>query len=96
MLLRRAAVDPNDPDIAMGMRRQLEARGSHDTYDRLPQLKIPVGIFAGRYDAVAPESTQRALQQQIKGASLRFFEGGHLFLSQDPAAYTMVADFLAG
>jgi 3-oxoadipate enol-lactonase len=96
MLVRRAAVDPNDPLIAMGMRRQLEARAGHDTYDRLPQLAIPVGLFAGRYDAVAPENTQRALQKQIKGAGLRFFEGGHLFLSQDPAAYPAVADFLAG
>lgn len=96
MLVRRAPVDPADPHIAMGMRRQLEARASHDCYERLPKLAVPVGIFAGRYDAVAPESTQRALQQRIKGASLRFFEGGHLFLSQDPAAYPAVADFLAG
>jgi 3-oxoadipate enol-lactonase len=96
MLVRRAPVDPSDPLIAMGMRRQLEARAGHDTFVRLPQLKIPVGLFAGKYDAVAPESTQQAMAAQIKGAITQFFEGGHLFLTQDPAAYPAVAKFLEG
>jgi hypothetical protein len=29
-------------------------------------------------------------------ASLRFFDGGHLFTMQDPAAYPAIGDFLAG
>ncbi|HYM33171.1 MAG TPA: alpha/beta fold hydrolase [Candidatus Cybelea sp.] len=95
MMARRAPVDPGDPLIAMGMRRQLEARAAHDVYARLPALTVPVGIFAGKYDAVAPEAAQHALARQIKGATLRFFDGGHLFLMQDPAAYPAVAEFLA-
>ncbi|HKW53529.1 MAG TPA: alpha/beta hydrolase [Stellaceae bacterium] len=93
---RARPVDPGDPNMAMGSRRQLEARRDHDTFDRLPQLKMPVGLFAGKYDGVAKPEAQEAMRRQIPGAALRFFEGGHLFTMQDPAAYPAIGDFLAG
>jgi 3-oxoadipate enol-lactonase len=96
LMARARPVDPSDPDMAMGSRRQLEARRDHDTYERLPQLKMPVALFAGKYDAVAPAAAQEAMRRQIPQASLSFFEGGHLFTMQDPAAYPAIGDFLAG
>jgi 3-oxoadipate enol-lactonase len=89
-------VDDDDPVAAMGARRQIEARAGHDCFDRLPQLAMPVGLFAGRYDGLAVPAAQAAMQRQIPGASLRFFEGGHLFMLQDPAAFPAIMDFLAG
>jgi 3-oxoadipate enol-lactonase len=88
-------IDADDPVAAMGARRQIEARAGHDCFDRLPQLAMPVGLFAGRYDGLAVPAAQAAMQKQIRGASLRFFEGGHLFMLQDPAAFPAIMDFLA-
>src|SRR5690242_3774889 len=96
LMARARPVDASDPNMALGSRRQLEARRDHDTYNRLPQLEMPVALFAGKYDAVAPAAAQEAMRRQIPQASLRFFEGGHLFTMQDPAAYSAIGDFLAG
>jgi 3-oxoadipate enol-lactonase len=95
LMARGRPIDPNDPHIAQGSCRQLEARRDHDTFERLPRLDMPVGLFAGKYDGVATLAAQEAMQRQIPGASLRLFEGGHLFLMQDPAAYPALGDFLA-
>ena len=96
IIARARPVDPSHPDVAMGARRQLEARARHDAFDRLPRLAMPVAIFAGRYDRVAAPAAQEAMQRQIRGARLRFFEGGHLFYMQDPPAYPAMIEFLAG
>lgn len=39
----------------IGQRRQLEARRHLDTYDRLPQLKMPVYVCGGLFDDIAPQ-----------------------------------------
>ncbi|HVJ54078.1 MAG TPA: alpha/beta hydrolase [Aliidongia sp.] len=89
-------IDPDDAAVEIGARRQLEARIGHDTFDRLPQLRMPVGIFGGKYDGIALPATQKRMQRQIPGSTLRFFEGGHQFLLQDPAAAPAIGEFLAG
>ncbi len=95
-LLDMAARDPfaDEPDRVMGARRQLEARAGHDTWARLGQIKMPTMIAAGRYDGIAPAHIQENLHAQIPNAELHFFEGGHLFLIQDPNAMSAIADFL--
>ena len=86
------AADPyaDEPGHAMGARRQLEARATHDTWDRLPQIACPVIIAAGRYDGIALPQTQERMAARIPGAELRFFEGGHLFMLQDRAAFPAI------
>jgi 3-oxoadipate enol-lactonase len=92
------AADPfaDEPGHAMGARRQLEARARHDTWDRLPQIACPVMIAAGRYDGVALPAAQEGMASRIRGATLRFFEGGHLFMIQDRAALPTMIGFLQG
>lgn len=87
-----AALD--EPERAMGLRRQLEARALHDTYDRRPSLAIPVLVAGGRYDGQAPPANQEALRRAIPGARLEFFEGGHGFLREDPAALPRLIEWL--
>jgi len=83
-----------EPGGIAGITRQLEARSHHDTYDRLPSIRIPTLVCGGKYDGQArPEAVTR-LHAQIPAAELRFFEGGHRFLSQDPEAYKAIAGFL--
>jgi 3-oxoadipate enol-lactonase len=86
----------DEPGHGMGARRQLEARAGHDTWDRLPRLSMPVMVCGGRHDGQATPQVVRKLAGRIPGARLEFFEGGHLFLNEDPKAVPAVAAFLLG
>jgi len=95
-LLKMAAAEPfaGEPGRAEGARRQLEARKDHDTWERLPQIACPVLIAAGRYDGIASPDTQQRMAGRIPNAELRWFEGGHLFMVQDRAAFPAMIAFL--
>lgn len=97
-LVAMTAADPfgNEPGRAMGYDRQLRARAHHDTWDRLPGIACPVMIAAGKYDGIALPETQHRMAGRIPGAALRFFEGGHLFMVQDRAAFPAMIEFLKG
>ncbi len=84
----------DEPGRETGARRQLEARRGHDTFDRLPRLRMPVYICGGRYDGISPAANLQAMQKQIPGAKLELFEGGHLFFLQDPRAFEQIIAFL--
>jgi 3-oxoadipate enol-lactonase len=92
------ATDPyaDEPGHEMGARRQLEARAKHDTWDRLGQIACPVVIAAGRYDGIALPDTQERMAGRIPRAELRFFDGGHMFMIQDRAAFPAMIEFLNG
>lgn len=88
------AVGADEPGREEGARLQLEARRHHDAWDRLPSLKMPVLVCGGRYDGQAAPAQVEALAGRIPGAALRFFEGGHAFLRQDPEAFRAILAFL--
>ncbi len=93
--LAAAAVGADEPGRDLGAHLQILARKDHDTYDRLPTLRMPVFICGGRYDGIASLANQQALQHQIPHAHLELFDGGHGFLQQDPAAYARIIEFLS-
>ncbi len=95
-MVMRLRVGADEPDRQIGVRRQLEARATHDTYNRLPNLRLPVYICGGRYDGIAPPDNLEALHKQIPGARMELFEGGHLFFMQDPRAFERITAFLRG
>ena len=90
------ANDPGagEPGREIGARRQLEARKDHDVYDRLPQVTAPTFCCGGRYDGIAPPENMEAIARQLPNATLELFEGGHLFLTQDPKAWERIVAFL--
>jgi 3-oxoadipate enol-lactonase len=94
--LMMMAADPfaDEPGRQAGARRQLQARARHDVWDRLPQLRCPTLIAAGRYDGIALPATQQRMADRIRRSELRLFEGGHMFLLQDPEALPAIAEFL--
>jgi len=87
---------PRDESVVRGQHLQLEARSHHDTVSRLEQVTMPTYICAGKYDGIAPPKNQEALLAALPNASLEYFEGGHLFLMQDPSSFGKIADFLQG
>ena len=86
----------NGPDggMAEGPLRQLEARSHHDTSARLGRIGCPTLVCGGRYDGLAPPANSEFLAAHIPGAGLAFFDGGHIFFMQDPAAMPAMVSFL--
>ena len=74
--------------------KQLLARKNHDTFSRLALINHPVLLAGGKYDGIAPPKNMRVLHKKIRGSVLRFFSGGHAFLSQDKKAYEIITDWL--
>lgn len=96
MLVAMAMNEPyaHEPRFALGRRLQLEARSRHDTWDRLGDIRAPTLISAGRYDGLALPETQSRMATRIPDATLKFYEGGHLYLMQDPQGFADIAAFL--
>lgn len=84
----------DDPQSEMGARRQLEARLGHDVYQELNQIRALTFVVGGSFDAQAPVGNVQALAKAIGGSRLQLFDGGHLFLLQDPNAWPSVVAFL--
>lgn len=93
MLARTTAARREDRDPA-GAARQLAARAEHDTFERLPDLRMPVLLVGGRFDGIAPVANMEVLGAEIPGAMLQFFDGGHLFLLQDRSAYPYIIQWV--
>jgi 3-oxoadipate enol-lactonase len=89
---RKVGID--EAGHAVGARRQIEARKLHHTYDRLPQLTMPVYLCGGLHDSICPPDNLLAMKKQIAGSTLEFFDGGHWFFLQDELAFKRIADFL--
>jgi 3-oxoadipate enol-lactonase len=83
-------------DERKGEELQLGARRGHDAYDRLPRITCPTLVASGRYDGIAPAANGEAIAQQIPNATMRLFEGGHIFFVQDPLAFPEILGFLRG
>lgn len=77
-----------------GLLRQIEARRSHDTYDRLDQIMADTLVAFGEYDGVAPPENSAAIARQIPHAETASFDGGHMFLTQDRSSWPSIIDFL--
>ena len=73
---------------------QLEARAGHDVWDRLDAITCPALVGYGTYDGIASVQNSTAIASRLRGAELRGYEGGHLFLFQDPAALPEFEAFL--
>ncbi len=87
------AAGQNQPDPA-AYTAQLKARAGHDVWDRLDAITCPTLVGYGNYDGIARVQNSTAIASRIRGAEPRGYEGGHLFLFQDPAALPGFEAFL--
>jgi 3-oxoadipate enol-lactonase len=94
LMRARAEIGSDEPLRAEGAALQLDARRRHDTWDRLGQISCPTFVCGGVYDGIAPPDNAEHLASSIPGATLQMFEGGHLFLLQDRAAWPAITAFL--
>ncbi len=90
-----AAITGDDKERReLGMSLQLEARRHHDTWDRLSNITCPTLVCGGHFDGIAPPENSEHLAERIPNAELELFDGGHMFLLQDPTAFGRIMEFL--
>jgi len=87
------ATEPS-AEAAAGSARQLEARRHHDATPGLSGITAPTLVCAGRFDGIAPMRNSETIVVAIPRAELDIFEGGHIFMMQDPRAMTRIRNFL--
>ncbi len=63
--------------------KQAAAIGMFDTFDRLPNIKVPTLVMAGEKDILIPPENSRILAERIPNSQLITFAGsGHDFLRE--------------
>jgi len=79
-----------------GVLDQLRASSTHNTIDRLDQIKAPTLVLAGTDDKIVPVELSRIVAQRIPGAKLvEFQKGSHSFFMEMSRRFNReVIDFL--
>ena len=82
------------PTPLHGFAGHAQAIASHNTYDRLPQIKVPTLVIAGDADRIIPHENSKIIASRIPGAELVIIpNAGHGF-TEAPEATTTILDFL--
>ncbi len=92
--IREQAMRPPDANRLAGLARQMSARKGHDVVAELPSIEHPTLVCAGEYDDIAPVANSEMLVERMPNASLRVFDGGHVFMIQDRRAFPAIIEFL--
>jgi pimeloyl-ACP methyl ester carboxylesterase len=95
MISMRNDQAPKSADVIRGERLQLAARIGHDVADRLHSITCPTFVTAGKFDGIAPPVNSEAIVERLSDATMSLYEGGHMFLAQDPAAIREIRTFLS-
>lgn len=73
------------PSTLAGLKGQLEASFAHDTYERLPDIRVPTLVIAGADDLLVDARNSRILAERIPGAELHMIDGQrHAFTAEKP------------
>lgn len=81
-------------EAAEGYARQLQARRHHDVTADLGLISAPTLVCAGIHDGIAPVANSEAIVAGVADARLEVFEGGHVFMLQDPRSLSVTREFL--
>jgi 3-oxoadipate enol-lactonase len=81
---KRVAKNLEYPTPVHGARNQAAAMIGHDTYELLPEIKVPTLVIAGDNDRLIPFENSRILASRIPKAELVIIKGaGHEFFIED-------------
>ncbi len=71
------------PATPASYRRQMTAADAHDTWDRLPEIRVPTLVVHGAEDRLIPAGNGAIIADRIPGAELVILPGlGHGFYSE--------------
>ncbi len=84
------------PTPIHGYHRQTEAIMGHDTYDRLPDIKVPTLVISGDTDRIVPVEDSRILASRIPDAELVILEKMRhgFFIEAADEANKIILDFM--
>jgi 3-oxoadipate enol-lactonase len=87
LMLQRALDNPY-PTSYVGLKRQAEAIGAHDTLERLGAIRIPTLVTVGTEDLLVPPTFSREIHAQLPEASLVLVpDAGHVHFLEQPQAF---------
>jgi len=87
ILLELNQLSAQHPTPKHGMVQQMQAILGHDTYERLPQIKVPTLVITGKEDGLVPPENSVTLAQRIPNADLVLLSNAsHLFNIELPEA----------
>lgn len=76
--------------------RQLNAIMEFDTFDRLPQIRVPTLILHGRHDLLVPSKNGSIMAEAIPNARLVYLEkSAHALAEERREVISLLKDFLA-
>jgi 3-oxoadipate enol-lactonase len=95
--LEREAASVRYPTTPIGFRRQAEASMRFDSYDRLPNIRVPTLVMAGSRDILMRPENARLIANRIPGARLHIVEGaGHGFTREkSDESVKVILEFLS-
>ncbi|MCH7808971.1 MAG: alpha/beta hydrolase [Chloroflexi bacterium] len=93
-MLRLSLVNPTPLATVV---QQMAAIRQFDTFDRLPQIKIPTLVIHGDSDRLLPHDNGALIAGQIAGAEMKTLAGaGHVFFWEKPTeSAEAISEFLA-
>ncbi|CAK8989997.1 unnamed protein product [Durusdinium trenchii] len=94
LLMRDEKVGLDEPLRQQGIHRQLEARRGHDTWARLPELKMDTLVCGSPQDDITPVSLLEKLADRIGCERKLDFEGGHAFAAADAKCLPFINEWL--
>jgi 3-oxoadipate enol-lactonase len=72
-----------NPISPIGYKNQMKAVSNHDTYDRLPEINLPVMVIAGDADVLIPAANSHVIASRITGSELVILKKmGHGFYTE--------------
>jgi pimeloyl-ACP methyl ester carboxylesterase len=96
MIVQNALANPY-PQNLIGFLRQLEAVVTHDTLDRVADIRCPTLVSVGEDDILLPPRFSRELAARMPGARLDLVPGaGHVYFWERPDVFNgLCLDFFA-
>ena len=87
LMLQRALDNPY-PTSYIGLRRQAEAIGGHDTLQRLAGIRVPTLITVGAEDILVPPAFSQEIHARIPDATFALIpDAGHVHFLEQPQAF---------
>ncbi|MFX0034163.1 MAG: alpha/beta fold hydrolase [Candidatus Hermodarchaeota archaeon] len=91
-LIQMGKIDPMKPRDIINMSNVM---GTHDTLDRLHEIKKETLIMAGEKDKLTPKAISFQIKERIPNSIIKLFEGSHYFpLENAPEVNQTIIEFL--
>lgn len=79
-----------------GLKSQLMARASHDTYNRLHHIEAPTLILAGDRDGQAPVGVQKKIALRISNSIFKVIAGSHYMIAESDQVFRQIKQHVEG